>query len=277
MLKLCRIEISNFACFDHIVVEPSVDPERPLTVMPAENGSGKTTFLRALRWGMYSEKGLPGDSSRFSLHPASWTPDSEGMKSAVSIEFETDGSTRYASARGDSTTTTYLLTRSVTTIGRVAANDDEPDFRRINDHAQLMVKEGDGTWAPHTAGVDLVIEQLLPWDLRDFFVMDADEAADFVGGSENKVLSRKAVAEKTTSAVHSLLGIDVFQQASKRISTIAREFGAAATKAIGDSDLDELQQELNELRDQSDELDAKLKLDRTQRVRAARQTGTPPR
>ena len=30
--------------------------------------------------------------------------------------------------------------------------------------------------------------RLLPWDLRDFFVMDADKATDFVGGSENKVM-----------------------------------------------------------------------------------------
>ena len=60
---------------------------------------------------------------------------------------------------------------------------DEPDYRRINEQTNLMVKEGDGMWTPFTLGVDIVVEQLLPWELRDFFVMDADEAADFVGGS----------------------------------------------------------------------------------------------
>ena len=59
MLRLRRIEIDNFVCFDNVVIEPSIDPERPLTVLRAENGSGKTTFLRALRWGMYGERGLP--------------------------------------------------------------------------------------------------------------------------------------------------------------------------------------------------------------------------
>ena len=61
MLRLRRIEIENFVCFDALVIEPSIENERPLTVIRAENGSGKTTFLRALRWGMYGDKGLPGN------------------------------------------------------------------------------------------------------------------------------------------------------------------------------------------------------------------------
>lgn len=263
MLKLRRIEIDNFVCFDSIVIEPSTDFERPLTVLRAENGSGKTTFLRAIRWGMYGERGLPGDSARFSLHPAWWRPADDGVKTKVTIEFETDGSTRYA-AEGNPTATIYQLVRSVTTIGKPTARDDEPDFRRIHEQTQLMVREGDGAWTPHNAGVDVVVEQLLPWDLRDFFVMDADEAADFVGGSENKVMRRQDVIDKTTSAVHSLLGIDVFKDASRRVAGIAKDFGAQATKAIGDADLDALQRELDQLRAEAAELSKKISDQRIQ-------------
>ena len=256
MLRLRRIEIDNLVCFDNVVIEPSTDPERPLTVLRAENGSGKTTFLRALRWGMYGEKGLPGNSTRFSLHPAWWRPTDAGIKTKVLIEFETDGSTRHT--EGNSTTTVYQLVRSVTTIGKPAARDDEPDFHRINEQTQLMVKEGDGTWTPHTPGVDVVVEQLLPWGLRDFFVMDADEATDFVGGSENKVMRRQDVIDKTTAAVHSLLGIDVFRKASKRVAKMALAFGAQATKAIGDADLNALHAELHQLRVEEAELKEKI-------------------
>ena len=181
----------------------------------------------------------------------------------MTIEFETDGSTRHA-LEGNPTTTAYQLVRSVTTIGKPAARLDEPDFRRINDSAQLMVKEGDGTWRPHTSGVDAVIEELLPWDLRDFFVMDADEAADFVGGSENKVINRKDVEAKTTAAVHSLLGIDIFKKAAERVNRVANEFGAAATRAIGDADLDALQAEVEQLREERSELIDRLKDERAQ-------------
>ena len=57
MLLIRRIEISNFVCFDNIEITPSISKEKPLTVIRAENGSGKTTLLRAIRWGMYGERG----------------------------------------------------------------------------------------------------------------------------------------------------------------------------------------------------------------------------
>ncbi len=265
MLRFRRIEIDNFVCFNDVVIEPSIDPERRLTVLRAENGSGKTTFLRALRWGMYGERGLPGDSTRFSLHPSWWQPNDDGIKTKVTIEFETDGSTRHSTGGGP-ITTVYHLVRSVTTIGKPTARDDEPDFRRINEQTQLMVKEGDSTWTQHTMGVDAVVEQLLPWNLRDFFVMDADEATDFVGGSENKVMNRQAVIGKTTAAVHSLLGIDVFKKTSNRVTDMARAFGVQATKAIGDTDLNALQDELNQLRAEEAELTKKISEQRTQKT-----------
>ena len=110
-----------------------------------------------------------------------------------------------------------------------------------------------------------MVEQLLPFELRDFFVMDADEATDFVGGSENKVMHRQEVIDKTTAAVHSLLGIHVFREASKRVADLARAFGAEATKAIGDANLDALQLELEQLRTEEAELKEKVSEQRAQK------------
>lgn len=260
MLKFRRIEISNFVCFDNIAIEPSVDPEKPLTVVRAENESGKTTLLRAIRWGMYGEKGLPSPSHSFSLHPAWWTPNDDGISTAVSIEFETDGTDRSSSTNStnNSKNVVYQLERSITTIGKRVTSGNEPDFRRINEQTQLMIRESDGIWKLHTAGVDAVVSQLLPWDLRDFFVMDADKVADYVGGGENKILHRKEVIEKTTAAVKGLLGIDVFKRARSRVEGIGRDFGKQATKAVGDASLDDLQSELEQLRFERDDLEKEI-------------------
>ena len=127
-----------------------------------------------------------------------------------------------------------------------------------------MKKGPDGEWAP-VPHPRTVIEELLPWDLRDFFVMDADEAADFVGGSENKAIARRDVITKTTKAVQSLLGIDVFKDATRRVKRLEREFGSAATKAIGDEDLTALQEELDECRRQKATLERDLTDQRRQR------------
>lgn len=254
MLRIRRIEIRNFACFDDVVIEPSTRSEKPLTVIRAENGSGKTTLLRAIRWGMYGEKGLPGNASQFSLHPAGWKPDVGGIQTEVSIEFETDGSSR-DHPDGSELTTAYLLRRTVRTIARDPAQVGESDFTRIDAEAQLLMEEAGGQWKPHEAGVDRVIGELLPWDLRDFFVMDADEAADYVGGSENKVIQRQEVIEKTSFAVRSLLGLKVFKDATDRVRTIGADFGRAATKAVGSRELTEQQTELDQLKERANALE----------------------
>lgn len=264
MLKLSRITIENFVCFEQLVIEPSTNSERRLTVIRAENASGKTTFLRAVRWGMYGEKGLPQPSTQFSLHPAWWQPNKEGITTTVSIEFETDGSTRHF--EGGENHTNYYLKRSVTTIGKSATRRDDPNYRRINPRAQLMTKNRDGTWYPNNYGVDYVIQQLLPWGLRDFFIMDTDEVTDFVGGIENKEISRAEVIGKTTSAVRSLLGIEVFRDTSQRIEKIGREFGKQATRSIGDVDLNARQEELERLRIERDETKGKIKEQELERI-----------
>lgn len=265
MLLIRRFEITNFVCFDDIAIEPSTSREKPLTVIRAENGSGKTTLLRAIRWGMYGEKGLPGNASHFSLHPAAWRPNENGIETSVTILFETDGSTRNH-PQGKATNTVYELRRSVTTVAKKPSKQGEPDFRRINEEPQLLIQEPDGSWEPYNAGVDAVIEELLPSTLRDFFVMDADEAADFVGGSENKVVERRSVIAKTSFAVGALLGLDVFDGATGRVRTIAAEFGRAATKAAGSKELSEKQDELDRLGAKVEKIEERLDKNRHEKA-----------
>lgn len=261
MLLIRRIEIENFACFDKVEIEPSTDPQRPLTVIRAENGSGKTTLLRAIRWGMYGERGLPGTASHFSLHPADWNPDKDGIGTKVAILFETDGSSR-DHPEGNPKNTAYEVTRTVTTVAQSPTSKSAPDFRRVDEDAQLMVQASTGEWNSHEAGVAHVVSQLLPDNLRDFFVMDADEAADYVGGSENKVIQRQDVIKKTSFAVKALLGLDVFKEATKRVRKIAEQFGRAATKAIGNEELNRQQQELDRYREDLEKADSLVKQER---------------
>lgn len=246
VLRLREVEIRRFAIFGHLVVRPSMDPERPLTVIRAENGSGKTTFLRALLWGMYGEEGLPSPAARYSVHPASWNPDEEGIETEVFIEFETDGSSRYDPAPGDGRSR-YRLKRSVRTIRRAAMIPDEPDFVRVEERTLLMARKRDGRWEQETAGPDAVIRHLLPLALRDFFVMDADKAVDFVGGIEAKPMKKGEVELMTTFSIRSLLGIEIFEQAAGRLDKLAAKLGREASKAIGGQEVAELQGEKDRL------------------------------
>ena len=265
MLLIRRIEITNFACFDHVEITPSASNTRPLTVIRAENGSGKTTLLRAIRWGMYGEQGLPGNPGSFSLHPAAWKPDSDGIETKVSILFETDGSDRHH-LEGNTTNTEYELRRTVTTIRKEPTSKGDPDFQRLGEDAQLLERNREGSWDTNVHGVGSVIQQLLPWELRDFFVMDADEAADFVGGSdENKVTQRHEVIRKTSYAVRALLGLEVFDSAAESVASLQRDFERAATKATRNAELNAKQAQLDQVRNKLTEVEARLEENRHQK------------
>jgi DNA sulfur modification protein DndD len=259
MLAFRRIEIDNFVCFDHIVVEPSIDPDRPLTVIRAENGSGKTTFLRAVRWAMYGEQGLPDN---FGLHPAWWEPDKDGMETTVTLEFETDGSSRNAVGDGG-VARAYQIVRSVSTIAAATSRSDGRSFHRIKEKTNVLVQNRDGTWQKRDTVPDRIVAELLPWELRDFFVMDADEVTDFAGGTDDQHgISRLESLRKTTYAVQSLLGINVFKDTRDRLEKLARTFGGQAANAIGDRELDDMQDELDRLHTNKDDLTQRISDDK---------------
>ena len=58
-MRLESAHIKNFKLLENVDLTFSTDSQRPLTVIRAENGSGKTSILYALRWAMYGERGIP--------------------------------------------------------------------------------------------------------------------------------------------------------------------------------------------------------------------------
>ena len=71
-MRLDSAHITNFKLLEDIELRFSTDPSRPLTVIRAENGSGKTSILQALRWGMWGEKGIPARNALNCYISFSW-------------------------------------------------------------------------------------------------------------------------------------------------------------------------------------------------------------
>ena len=245
MLRLRRIEIDNFVCFDDVVVEPSTDDEKRLTVIRAENGSGKTTFLRALRWGMYGENGLPGNPSRFSLHPAWWQPDDGGIKTKVAVEFETDGSTRNI-ADGNPSSTVYQLVRSVTTIGKTSGQE-----RRARLPTHQRTNPADGSKKATTPGLLTPRESI---QLSNSSFHGGSETSSswtpmkpptLLAGARTKSSDARTSSIRRRPQYNICLASTSSRKHPERVAGAARTFGAQATKANGDTDLNALQAELD--------------------------------
>src|ERR1035437_780858 len=90
MIQLRRAQFKNFRLLRDVEIEFSTDAAKPLTVVRAENDTGKTTLLHALRWCLFGDSALPGGSrAAFRLHPIDWNTADDGpnVLVVVSIEF----------------------------------------------------------------------------------------------------------------------------------------------------------------------------------------------
>ena len=266
MIRLTQLTVTNFVLFDTLHLKPSVDQDRPLTVVRAENGSGKTTLLRAILWGLYGDRALPAsDDGPFRIQPVEWTPDDGPVKTTVEFEFEfTD-----PRAEDDWTRTRVhgSLTRSSTTEPVRNRSVTAPALRRRSDEISLMRRDPvSGSWDEWDALPEHAVRNLLPFGLRRFLVVDADEATDFVGGVEAKAIRRQEFVRMTTEAINALLGLDAFRIAAEDLRELENRFRLDASRAAGQKWLMDRQDELDRLKHEAASLDAKLTARAAERV-----------
>src|SRR5678816_4539553 len=86
-MRLVSVHISNFKLMEDVHLRFSTDPKRPLTVIRAENGSGKTSFMSALLWAFYGMEGLPSLARGLRLTSAA-APAGTAIDVSVMVEFE---------------------------------------------------------------------------------------------------------------------------------------------------------------------------------------------
>ena len=112
-MKLIRAHFQNFRLLRRLQLDFSTDNNRKLTVIRAENESGKTTILTGLQWAFYGDDALPNGGSEYRLHPIDWDmSEGKSVPIVVEVEFETT-SLRRGQRRTIEVTKRYRAIRSV--------------------------------------------------------------------------------------------------------------------------------------------------------------------
>lgn len=256
-MKLQSVRIRNFKLLRNIDFSFSTKKNAPLTVIRAENGSGKTSVLQALRWVFYGTKGL--DDSSVRLSPADWR---DGEPCTISIEIEF--SYELVSPVGDralTKETRFVLKREV--IERPAGDHPNREPERVS----LYEKKDSGSDRidAHEARLD----QMLPFEMRNIFFTDGDAAMNFISPQ----LAERTKQDQVKDAIRSLLGLGLLESVMNRRlraersrinRTIGRQAGsdelAGVSTKLQDAEDEraELEEKHNDLRRQIDELNKKL-------------------
>ena len=186
-MRLLRLEVRNFKLLEDVCLEFSVDPNRPLTIVRAENGSGKTSLLSAMLWAFYGRGGLPAYASDLRLASTA-APAGKPVDVSVMVDFKHDA----GGGEGD-----YRLIRSV------AETPDEGDgIKSTAERVQLyhLTSAGEKPVDPPEA----FVAQMIPANLRKVFFTNGDDVQDFMSGKVN-IRERQ---EQVHNAIRSLLGLD---------------------------------------------------------------------
>ncbi len=249
-MKLLTAHISNFKLLEDIELKFSTDPLRPLTVIRAENGSGKTSVLYALSWGFFGTRGLPAESQKLRLISSACEA-GVPVFVQVMIEFE------HLDDAG--ITSRYRLIRTTTQTPRT---DDSVE--QANETARLfkITDQGEGE-------VDVaLVDKFLPFRLKDVFFTNGEDVQAFITGS-GSVDQRQGQVHST---IRALLGLDALETASADLEAVSRTFRAAAAKFAGvdgekaNSELEQIEAQISTLEDEQSKTQEQLKEMRERKI-----------
>ena len=211
-MKLLRAHVLNFKLLEDVAFEFSTDSNRPLTVIRAENGSGKTSLLYALGWGFFGDRGLPEEARGLRLVSSS-NPPGVAVTVQVTIEFE-DFSESYG-------VTAYRLVRTAVETPQNEGNKVTKGPRGVR--LVRLTDAGDEEVDP------AFIERLLPHRLRDVFFTNGEDVQTFIAGVGIVDQQQQHVRD----AIRALLGLDALETTIADIDVVVKKFRAEAAKSAG--------------------------------------------
>lgn len=274
-MKILSARFRNFRLLRDLSIQFATGINKPLTVIRAENETGKTTMLTALQWALYGDVALPKEGEDYRIHPIDWEI-AQGPQVSIDVEIE------------------FEVTTTITGPGG-KTKEDRNRYRLIRSAVEQLVGAG---WRRSPSSVKLyrltstgdtplsdpesVIADYLPKDLREIFFTDGDRALSFIEAG----LSTNTKRERVQRAIRSLLGLSVIEMAQRHVKDAAGEVNRKA-KSITSSDtlkdladqieateqgLEKTEKELGEAKEQFESCDEKLN-DIEKRINAALQKG----
>ena len=265
-MKFKSALIVNFKLLREVTLEFSVDPSRPVTVIRAENGSGKTSTLSALQWGLFGDAGLDPSAREVRLSPSDW-PEGKRCDIRAQIDFT---HTVYDEVGGELVAkhTSYRILRTVSETPKGVK-----EFTREREQMHLFELTDAGNEV--LKGAETRLAEMLPIEMKDVFFTDGDRAMNFVSPSLSKATKQRQVE----LAIRSLLGLTVLETANKHIQAATSKFTKQLVDASGSAEavtihtqweekkaelkkhrerLEDLDQQIEQIAKQEEEADRKL-------------------
>ena len=247
-MRLLRAEFTNFRLLRDLILDFPTGNDKRLTVIRAENESGKTTILNGLQWALYGDDALPGRRRDYRMHPIDWDT-SEGNRVPVTVEadFETKAVRRSRTHGLIESTQSYRIIRSTYDVIRDDGWQPGPSTVRLFE----LTERGSVPIDPPEAR----IREELPEELREIFFTDGDRALSFIEAD----VSASTKQDRVRRAIRSLLGLEVIEGALGRVKRTASEVNKQVKDTVPHHELANVAGELTELGDEQDRIEQRIR------------------
>ena len=238
-MLLQTIELQNFRQFVNEKIDFSTDPERNVTLIIGENGTGKTTFAQAFFWCFYGETDF---SDKIILNRSvieKMTPDQkETVRVAIRL---THGSAEYEIIRTQEYKKAYT--------NRVTA---------ANTVLNVQVKSADGnTRYLKPLECESAIQNILPKELANYFFFDGERI--------EKMSKEIASGRKSSGFSNAVVGLTGFKATLAALDHLSPTrtssvMGKLTLEYRGDSDgkMQQLTKRIGELQDELERITVRL-------------------
>ena len=254
-MLLRSIELHNFRQFINEKIDFSTDPERNVTLVIGDNGTGKTTFAQAFTWCLYGETDFSNKVMLNRLVSEKMTPD---QKATVKVILTlTHGDADYQITRSQDYKKSYSnKVTGANTVLNIARKNKDGNIKYLKPNE-----------------CEFEIKKIIPKELAGYFFFDGERIEKM-----SKEIASGHKSSNFSNAVQNLTGLNATLTALEHLSTTRKNsvYGKFNEAYKGDSDgkmqqltkeIDALQAEIDSMTNRQSEIEDELSAARASKAK----------
>lgn len=254
-MLLRSIELHNFRQFINEKIDFSTDPERNVTLVIGDNGTGKTTFAQAFTWCLYGETDFSNKVMLNRLVAEKMTPD---QKATVKVILTlTHGDADYQITRSQDYKKSYSnKVTGANTVLNIARKNKDGNIKYLKPNE-----------------CEFEIKKIIPKELAGYFFFDGERIEKM-----SKEIASGHKSSNFSNAVQNLTGLNATLTALEHLSTTRKTsvYGKFNEAYKGDSDgkmqqltkeIDALQAEIDSMTNRQSEIEDELSAARASKAK----------